>query len=120
MRLAAGSIQRLGARWDGLGVNFALVAPDAQSVELCLFDESGNESRHLMAGCVDGVWHGYLAEAGPGTVYGYRVHGDYAPERGHRFNPAKLLLDPYAREIVGRYHGEEAFHGHSNEDTAAI
>jgi glycogen debranching enzyme GlgX len=120
MKLAAGSIERLGARWDGLGVNFALVAPDAQAVELCLFDEAGNETRHLMAGCVHGVWHGYLTDAGPGTIYGYRVHGEYAPHKGHRFNPAKLLLDPYAREIVGRYHAEDAFHGDRREDTAEI
>jgi glycogen operon protein len=120
MKLAAGSIARLGARWDGLGVNFALVAPDAQAVELCLFNEAGHETRHQMAGCVDGVWHGYLSEAGPGTVYGYRVHGEHAPGNGHRFNPAKLLLDPYAREIVGRYHGEDAFHGDSAQDNAAI
>lgn len=121
MRLAAGSIERLGARWDGLGVNFALVAPDASEVELCLFDEQGRETaRHALAACLNGVWHGYLPQAGPGLVYGYRVHGDYAPERGHRFNPAKLLLDPYAREILGRYHGEAAFHGDSPEDTGAI
>ncbi|MDO9215715.1 MAG: alpha-amylase family glycosyl hydrolase, partial [Lacisediminimonas sp.] len=120
-RLAAGSIAALGACWDGAGVNFALVAPNAQDVVLCLFDEDGKETgRHHMAGCENGVWHGYLPDAAPGAIYAYRVHGEYAPQRGHRFNPAKLLLDPYAREVVGAYRGQDAFLGDRADDTGAI
>jgi glycogen debranching enzyme GlgX len=120
-RLAAGSIAALGARWDGAGVHFTLVAPNAQDVVLCLFDEDSNEiGRHRMAGCENGVWHGYLPDAAPGTIYAYRVHGEYAPQRGHRFNPAKLLLDPYAREVVGAYRGQDAFLGDRADDTGAI
>ncbi|WP_241673245.1 glycogen debranching protein GlgX [Lacisediminimonas profundi] len=120
-RLSAGTTSALGAVADRLGTNFALVAPHAQDVVLCLFDEAGHETaRHRMAGCENGVWHGYLAGAGPGTIYGYRVHGEHAPERGHRFNPAKLLLDPYAREILGVYRGQDEFGGDSPDDTGPI
>ncbi|HEV7266972.1 MAG TPA: glycogen debranching protein GlgX [Falsiroseomonas sp.] len=93
----------LGASWDGLGVNFALFSAHASKVELCLFDETGEREleRIELPEFTDEVWHGYLPDARPGTVYGYRVHGPHAPEAGHRFNPNKLLLDPYAREVVG-------------------
>ncbi|HYZ31623.1 MAG TPA: glycogen debranching protein GlgX [Crenalkalicoccus sp.] len=92
----------LGASWDGLGVNFALFSANATKVELCLFDVDGDREleRIELPEFSDEVWHGYLPDARPGTVYGYRVHGPYAPEAGHRFNPNKLLLDPYARAIV--------------------
>src|SRR5919107_118445 len=92
-----------GATWDGLGVNFALFSAHAAKVELCLFDDAGEREleRIELPEYTDEVWHGYLPEARPGTIYAYRVHGPYAPEEGHRFNPNKLLLDPYARAIVG-------------------
>jgi isoamylase len=88
----------LGATWDGLGVNFALFSANATKVELCLFDESGKKEleRIELPEYTDEVWHGYLPSARPGTVYGYRVHGPFEPDAGHRFNPNKLLIDPYA------------------------
>ncbi|MFM2043427.1 MAG: glycogen debranching enzyme GlgX, partial [Pseudomonadota bacterium] len=93
----------LGATWDGFGVNFALFSAHAERVELCLFDETGNREieRVTLPDCTDEVWHGYLPDARPGLLYGYRVHGPYDPCRGHRFNPHKLLLDPYAKALVG-------------------
>ncbi|HVV22667.1 MAG TPA: glycogen debranching protein GlgX [Pseudonocardiaceae bacterium] len=91
----------LGATYDGVGTNFALFSEIAESVELCLFDESGTETRHRLPE-VDGfVHHGYLLGVGPGQRYGYRVHGPYDPERGLRCNPNKLLIDPYAKAIAG-------------------
>jgi glycogen operon protein len=93
----------LGATWDGLGVNFAIFSAHATKVELCLFDDAGEQEleRLELPEYTDEVWHGYLPDARPGTIYAYRVHGPYEPEAGHRFNPNKLLLDPYARAIVG-------------------
>jgi glycogen operon protein len=92
----------LGATWDGEGVNFALFSENAERVELCLFDRGGKvETRIPMPERTDLVWHCYLPEARPGLLYGYRVYGPYAPERGQRFNPHKLLLDPYAKSIRG-------------------
>ena len=90
----------LGAIWDGSGVNFALFSENATGVELCLF-EGDRETRVPVAESTDHVWHIYLPEARPGTRYGYRVHGPWEPANGHRFNPVKLLLDPYARAIDG-------------------
>ncbi|PMR73227.1 glycogen debranching protein GlgX [Billgrantia endophytica] len=105
----------LGATWDGLGVNFALFSVHATKVELCLFDESGTrEVEHIeLPEYTDEVWHGYLPDARPGQLYGYRVHGPYAPEAGHRFNPHKLLLDPYAKQIVGDLTWDEALFGYT-------
>ncbi len=102
-RLREGLPFPLGATWDGLGVNFALFSAHATKVELCLFDDAGETEieRVALPEFTDEVWHGYLPDARPGTVYGYRVHGPHAPDAGHRFNPNKLLLDPYARAIVG-------------------
>ena len=93
----------LGATWDGLGVNFALFSAHATKVELCLFDIDGKEEieRIELPEYTDEVWHGYLPTARPGTVYGYRVYGPYEPKAGHRFNPNKLLIDPYAKQLVG-------------------
>lgn len=91
-----------GGHLDGLGVNFALYSANATRVELCLFDERGREAeRIVLPEYTDEIWHGYLPDARPGQLYGYRVHGPYAPDAGHRFNPYKLLLDPYAKQIVG-------------------
>jgi isoamylase len=103
-----GHPQPLGSWWDGGGTNFALFSEHAERVELCLFDEADNESRLQLRARTDHVWHGYLPGVGPGQRYGYRVHGRYAPAEGHRFAPAKLLLDPYARAIDGGPHWEAA------------
>ncbi|PPT26335.1 glycogen debranching enzyme GlgX, partial [Xanthomonas arboricola] len=101
-RIREGRPNPLGATWDGLGVNFALYSRNATRVELCLFDERGREQERLaLPEYTDEVWHGYLPDARPGQLYGYRVHGPYAPDAGHRFNHNKLLLDPYAKQIVG-------------------
>ena len=101
--MESGSSDSLGAVWDGSGVNFAVFAPQAEGVELCLYDTDDNETaRHAFAEQADGVWHGRLSGCAPGQRYGYRVHGPYDPAAGLRFNPNKLLLDPYAREIAGR------------------
>jgi isoamylase len=104
MRLSAGSSSRLGASWDGRGTNFALFSATAQKVELCLFDSQGRREveRIALPERSEHVWHGYLNDVSPGQLYGYRVHGPYEPEHGHRFNPNKLLLDPYARRLAGR------------------
>jgi glycogen operon protein len=93
----------LGATWDGQGVNFSLYSRNAEKVELCLFDAAGKKETARLAfrERTDFVWHGYIPQLAPGQLYGYRVHGPYKPEEGHRFNPTKLLLDPYARAIVG-------------------
>jgi glycogen operon protein len=93
----------LGANWDGEGVNFALFSEHAEAVELCLFDQAGRRELHRVRikEQTDQVWHCYLPEARPGLLYGYRVHGPYDPNKGHRFNPNKLLLDAYAKQIVG-------------------
>ena len=91
----------LGATWDGGGTNFSLFSENATRVELCLFDEHGAEERVELHERTAFNWHGYLPLVGPGQRYGYRVHGAYDPARGHRFNPCKLLLDPYAKSIEG-------------------
>ena len=111
-RIAEGLPHPLGATWDGVGVNFALFSANATKVELCLFDQEGTTEleRIELPEYTDEVWHGYLPDARPGTVYGYRVHGPWAPEEGHRFNPHKLLLDPYAKGHVGELRwGPEVF-----------
>src|SRR5918997_6271802 len=103
MRLSAGSPARLGASWDGRGTNFALFSANAEKVELCLFDGQGRREleRIELPERTEDVWHGYLPEILPGQLYGYRVYGPYQPEAGHRFNPNKVLIDPYAKQLVG-------------------
>ena len=91
----------MGATWDGSGTNFALFSEHAESVELCLFDEQGSEERIELTQRRALNWHCYLPGVGPGQRYGYRVHGVYAPLEGKRFNPDKLLIDPYAKAIEG-------------------
>jgi isoamylase len=110
----------LGASWDGEGVNFALFSEHAEKVELCLFDQRGRReiARIAMQWQTDQVWHCYLPEARPGQLYGYRVHGPYDPLRGHRFNPSKLLLDPYAKDIVGQVRWNDALFGYTIGDKA--
>jgi glycogen operon protein len=110
-----------GATWDGEGVNFALFSEHAEQVELCLFDPTGQHEvqRITLREQTDLVWHCYLPEARPGLLYGYRVHGPYDPERGHRFNPNKLLIDPYARDIVGPLDWSDAHFGYRVDDVSA-
>src|SRR4051795_6783721 len=91
----------LGPTWDGSGTNFALFTENAERVELCLFDDDGRETRVELTERTAFNWHGYLPGVGPGQRYGYRVHGPYAPKHGHRFNPSKLLIDPYAKAVEG-------------------
>ena len=102
-RLLAGDPAPLGTFWDGLGVNFAVFSAHATRIELCLYDPSGRHeiARYDLPDCTDEVFHGYLPDVGPGLLYGYRAHGPYQPEAGHRFNPHKLLLDPYTRAFAG-------------------
>jgi glycogen operon protein len=104
----------LGASWDGLGVNFALFSAHATKVELCLFTPDGRRevSRIELPEYTDEIWHGYLPDARPGTVYGYRVHGPYEPAAGHRFNPHKLVLDPYAKALVGKLTWSDTLFGY--------
>ena len=112
----------LGAHATSEGVNLAVWAPDATTVEWCVFDDTGTQERERwpLPVCTDGVWHGLLPGADAGLVYGLRAHGPWAPEAGHRFNPAKVLLDPYAREVVGRYAGDlSAYRGDNGIDNAA-
>ncbi len=98
-----GDYTRLGANYDGDGVNFALFSAHAERVELCLFSEDGNTeiSRIALPEFTNEIWHGFVPGLRPGALYGFRVHGPYDPEAGHRFNSHKLLMDPYARELVG-------------------
>jgi glycogen operon protein len=105
----------LGATWTGLGVNFALFSAHATKIELCLFDEQGETEleRIELPEYTDEVWHGYLPNARPGTVYGYRVYGPYEPTAGHRFNPNKLLLDPYARALQGTLQWAPELYGYT-------
>jgi isoamylase len=105
----------LGATWDGLGVNFAVFSAHATRVEVCLFDRDGNTEieRIELPEYTDEVWHGYVPDAHPGTVYGFRVHGPYEPDAGHRFNPNKLLIDPYAKELVGTLKWDDAVFGYT-------
>src|SRR5438270_1571913 len=91
----------LGATWDGSGTNFSIFSEDAEAVELCLFDDAGNEERIELPHRRALNWFCYLPDVGPGQRYGYRVHGRYAPAEGLRFNPDKLLIDPYAKAIDG-------------------
>src|ERR687893_360253 len=102
LRVRPGSRFPLGATWDGIGTNFSLFSQHATQVELCLFDDAGqNEQCVPLREVSSHVWHGYLPGIGPGQRYGYRVDGPWEPEAGHRFNRAKLLIDPYARALTG-------------------
>ena len=119
MRLWPGTPYPLGATWDGAGTNFALFSEVADAVELCLVDDGGEHRVGLTE--VDGfVWHGYLPDVGPGQRYGYRVHGPYEPAKGHRCNPAKLLLDPYGKAVDGRVRWHEALFGYRFSDPSRI
>ncbi|GGR52354.1 glycogen operon protein GlgX homolog [Deinococcus seoulensis] len=111
-RLHPGRPYPLGASWDGQGTNFALYSENATGVELCLFDEHGTETRVALREQTAFVWHGYLPDVKPGQRYGYRVHGEYAPERGLRFNPNVVLLDPYAKALDGTERFDEGVFGY--------
>jgi glycogen operon protein len=119
--LLAGKPYPLGATWDGLGINFAVFSAHADRMDLCLFDPAGRHeiARFVMPEFTDQVWHGYLAGAGPGIVYGYRAYGQYRPHEGHRFNPHKLLLDPYARSLIGGLHWSDALYGYRTSSPRA-
>ena len=123
-QLAIGKPAPLGAHYDGQGVNFTLFSAHAERVELCIFDANGQEHRYDLPGHSGDIWHGYLPDARPGLRYGYRVHGPWQPAEGHRFNPAKLLIDPCARQIDGEFKDNPLLHAGHNEpdyrDNAAI
>ncbi|WP_447533757.1 glycogen debranching protein GlgX, partial [Escherichia coli] len=123
-QLAIGKPAPLGAHYDGQGVNFTLFSAHAERVELCVFDANGQEHRYDLPGHSGDIWHGYLPDARPGLRYGYRVHGPWQPAEGHRFNPAKLLIDPCARQIDGEFKDNPLLHAGHNEpdyrDNAAI
>ncbi len=115
--LSAGDHDPLGASFDGEGVNFAVFSAHADLVELCLFTDDGSieRARIPLTERHGDIWHVFVAGLGPGTRYGYRVHGPYEPEQGHRFNPHKLLLDPYAKKLAGRIVWNDSADGLSTE-----
>src|SRR4051795_1513841 len=108
MQIWPGRPYPLGATYDGAGVNFALFSEVADKVELCLIGDRGKETRIELVETDAFVHHAYLPGVQPGQRYGYRVHGPYDPAQGHRCNPAKLLLDPYAKAIDGQVDGDES------------
>lgn len=114
-KVAEGYPFPLGATWDGEGVNFSLFSAHATKVELCLYDDKGeNEVQRIeLPEFTNQIWHGYLPQAKPGQVYGYRVYGPYEPEKGHRFNHNKLLIDPYAKQLVGKLEWNDAIFGYT-------
>jgi glycogen operon protein len=113
MKTRPGRSYPLGATWDGAGVNFTLFSENAEGVELCLFEGQTDDERRIpLTERTDQVWHVYLPDARPGLRYGYRVHGPWNPASGQRFNPAKLLLDPYARAIDGQVSWSDALFGY--------
>ncbi|HEX9122027.1 MAG TPA: glycogen debranching protein GlgX [Actinomycetota bacterium] len=123
MRVWPGTPTPLGATWDGQGVNFALFSQNAEAVDLCLFDtpDQEHESQRIrLRERTDFIWHTYLPDVRPGQTYAYRVQGPYEPEAGHRFNPSKLLVDPYAKAMSGSVRWDDALYGytigHPDED----
>ena len=115
--LQAGAPWPLGAHADANGINFAVFSAHAEGMDLCLFDETGEQetARYGLPARTHDVWHGYLPNARPGLIYGLRAHGLWAPQQGQRFNPAKLLLDPYARDIAGRFVWRDEHFGHDRQ-----
>ncbi|MEA2711100.1 MAG: isoamylase, partial [Phycisphaerales bacterium] len=122
MRVWPGRPYPLGATWDGAGVNFGIFAEHATKVELCLFDDINDTTAKL---CItlpehtDMVWHGYLPDIEPGQLYGYRIHGPYEPAKGHRFNPNKIILDPYAKAIGRDVRWDDSLFGYRVGDPQA-
>src|SRR5262245_31148573 len=122
MRVWPGRSYPLGATWDGAGVNFALFAEHATKVELCLFDDpdDAKESKKIaLPERTDQVWHCYLPDLLPAQLYGYRVHGPYEPDKGHRFNPNKIVLDPYAKAIGRNLRWDDSLFGYKVGDPTA-
>ncbi len=120
IRVGPGEPYPLGAAWDGEGVNFAIFSENATGVELCLFDRPGDEkesARISLRERTDLVWHAYLPDIRPGQLYGYCLHGPYAPQEGHRFNAAKLLIDPYAKAIYGSLRWNDCLYGYVAGDS---
>ncbi|MBE6458476.1 MAG: glycogen debranching protein GlgX [Alphaproteobacteria bacterium] len=113
-KTSSGNVAPLGSHYDGKGVNFALFSAHAEKVELCIFDNSGAEEteRYVINENDNGIWHIYLENATPGLVYGYRVYGRYKPQDGFRFNPNKLLIDPYGKKLVGKLIWNKAIFGY--------
>ena len=118
--IEAGLPEPLGATIVSDGVNFAVWAPESDRVELCLLDDDGAHWNVDLPGFTKGVYHGFIPEIGPGQRYGFRVHGVWQPEKGLRFNPAKLLIDPYAKAITGELKFHEAIFGHIGNDTTVF
>ena len=119
MKVRPGSPYPLGATWDGSGVNFAIFSEHALKVELCLFDSSDSareSARITLPEQTDLIWHGYIPGILPGQLYGYRIHGPYDPERGHRFNPNKVVLEPYAKAIGRNIRWSDEVHGYRFRD----
>jgi isoamylase len=115
MKVRPGAPYPLGATWDGAGVNFAVFSENATAIDLCLFDsaaDTAEAARVRLPEQTDQVWHGYFVGLLPGQLYGYRAHGPYDPERGHRFNPYKLLLDPYVKAIGRRITWADQMYGY--------
>ena len=114
LRVSAGLPFPLGATWDGSGVNVAVFSAHASRIEFCLFDAEGRREtdRIALPEFTHEVWHGYFPDLRPGQLYGLRAHGPYAPEAGHRFNPNKLLLDPYARALAGELRWHDSLYGY--------
>jgi isoamylase len=121
VNLRPGHPYPLGATWDGRGVNFSLFSENATGVDLCLFDApDGRESRRIpLPECTDRVWHGFVPDLRPGQLYGFRVHGPHNPSEGHRFNPAKVLVDPYAKAIGRTVRWSDEMFGYRIGDPAA-
>jgi len=121
-RIWPGRTYPLGATWDGQGVNFALFSENATQVDLCLFDqpEQAEETHRIpLENPTNHIWHAYFPQLRPGQLYGYRVHGPYDPEGGHRFNPSKLLIDPYAKALTGKVQWCDAMFGYRVGDPLA-
>jgi isoamylase len=116
MSILPGKAHPLGSTWDGAGTNFAVFSQVAEQVELCLFADDGAETRMALPGVTDHCWHGYLPGVGPGQRYGFRVHGPWAPQEGHRCAPEKLLLDPYAKAIAGSVESHQAIFTYQFDD----
>ena len=119
MELWPGRPAPLGATYDGSGTNFSIFSEIAERVELCLFDDEGHEERHPLPERTGFVWHGYAPEVSAGQHYGYRVHGQWEPADGRRANPAKLLVDPYAKAVVGDACWSPALQDHRPHGRAA-
>src|SRR6476660_4249900 len=119
MEIWPGKPYPLGATYDGSGVNFAVFSEAAERVELCLLDDELAETRIDLPETDGFVWHGYVPYVQPGQRYGFRVHGPYDPENGHRCNPSKFLLDPYAKSIDGQAENDQSLYSYTFGDEEA-